>query len=185
MTLRTKKTIFVSLAVLLIFVAGWVARSIVPEPAGRLMLITGDSLTATTIENGKQSITITGVPPTTMWFTDRPEHVAGAESTEDLLTEFFTNYPNNPPNATISMLVDGQPETRIITLSEPVFNGSTIEFTSTPLENDPWGVVPSLATYISITIDDASDCSGPAGWCTVIPSIGFEAYGFGNFLSIK
>ena len=161
MTSRTKKTIFVSIAVLLVFVAGWVARSIVPEPAGRLMLISGDSLTATPIENGEQSITITGVPPTSMWFTDRPEHVAGAESTEDLLTEFFANYPNNPPNATISMLVGGQPETRIITLSDPVLNGSTIEFTSTPLENDPWGVIPQSATDISVTIDDALVNSGP------------------------
>lgn len=155
MSPRTKKTIFVSLAVLLVFAAGWAARSFVPETPGRLMLITGDSLTATTIDNGEQRITITGVPPTSMWFTDRPGHVAGAESTEDLLTDFFTNFPDNPPNATISMLVGGQPETRIITLSDPLLDGSTVEFTSTPLENDPWGVIPSSATDISVTIDDA------------------------------
>lgn len=155
MSPRTKKTIVVTLAVLLIFVAGWLARSFVPETPGRLMLITGSSLSSTPIENGEQRITISGVPPTSMWFTDRPGHVAGAESTEALLTDFFTNFPDNPPNATISMLVGGQSETRIITLSDPVLNGSTVEFTSTPLENDPWGVIPQSATEISVTIDDA------------------------------
>ena len=155
MSPRAKNIALASLAVLLIFVAGWATRSIVPEPAGRLMLITGDSLEASPMNGGTQRVVITGVSPQTLWFTDRPEHVAGVESTQQLLVEFFADFPGNPPNATISMLVNGQAETRIITLSDPVINGSTIEFTSTPLENDPWGQLPDSAIDISVTIDDA------------------------------
>ncbi len=157
---KTWKFIGISLIIAALFgTGGYLLGANKPAQPKVLMLLTADSLSTSEGSQGTQYLRIEGVEKTAQWFTDRPEHLAGQSPTDFLLTQFFTYYPENPPNVTISMMVDGVGQTRIVELSDPKWDGDVLEFTSKPLKNDPLGLMPPQATTISITIDDVSGIS--------------------------
>lgn len=156
MTSRWKIITAGALGAVLLFTGGFFTSQALPESPQALMVVTAAGLTASDLDSNVQHISISGVDTQATLFTDRPERLAGQVSTDKLLTVFFTNYPTDPPNVTISMLVDGAPHSRVVKLANPEWDGKTLMFESSPLTNDPLGVIPSQASDISITVDDVS-----------------------------
>jgi hypothetical protein len=72
------------------------------------------------LANGK--LRLTGVNPSTIFFSDRPERIAGHEPTEDFVSnwgEGEDSFQSNPPNATLSIVIGPEPQEIVLVLKSP------------------------------------------------------------------
>ncbi len=73
-------------------------------------------------------------------FTDRPERMSGDAPTAKFV-EFWTSgksdFEKDPPNATLSVTVDGKAETSVIELTNPQISGDTLTYTVKTLDGTP------------------------------------------------
>jgi hypothetical protein len=79
------------------------------------------------LANGKLSLT--GVSPSTIFFSDRPERIAGHEPTEDFVSnwgEGEDSFQSNPPNATLSIVIGPEPQEIVLVLKSPVIYGNDL-----------------------------------------------------------
>lgn len=125
------------------------------HPASYLAVVTANSLSSTARQDGSQRVTLSHVAAEGAWFTDRPARKSGTDSADKLIRAFVKKMPSDPPNVTIAMMSGGRAVTRIVTMSDVAWDGSTLTFTSTSLSNEPLGQVPDTATDVSITLDSS------------------------------
>ena len=85
---------------------------------------------------GDYTLTLTGVEPDLLAFTDRPERQAQRWYTTKFLNDWADEFNTDPPNAVIR---GGNGETAI-TINDPEVSGDTVTFTATPL---PGQTVPT------------------------------------------
>ena len=99
-------------------------------------------------------VTLTGVSPITVFFTDRPERIAGNMKTSAFIpfwSQGKDSFKSNPPNADISLL-DGKGMKQVIAeLQEPVLNGDDLSYTVKILQ----GELPLQAANVAVFIDFA------------------------------
>jgi hypothetical protein len=98
-------------------------------------------------------VTLHGLSPATLFFSDRPEHVVGHLSTREF-TELWADgensFEDDPPNAVLSFLdEDEQIEDAIFVLREPSLEGDAITYKVAVLS----GTVPRSSTSCSLFID--------------------------------
>ncbi len=124
------------------------AGNVVPMPAANWLFVqTGTSFTS----DGK-TLTIRGVAPQTLMFSDRPERMTG-----DVLTSKFAEFWNqgkddfqkDPPNATISTSIDDKTDLTVVELLNPRVSGDTLTYDIKLLE----GTLPTAGKQISVFID--------------------------------
>jgi len=77
-------------------------------------------------KNGRQILTLVGISPTTVYFSDRPDRISGFEKTElfvALWGEGEDSFSNDPPNAALELLDwNEQSDVFILELTNPVYN---------------------------------------------------------------
>lgn len=98
------------------------------------------------------TITLHGVSPATLYFSDRPDRIAGHGTTEEMVKTWSTgddSFAKDPPNATLSFLGEGEFEDVVVVLSEPLLVGSELSYTVKVLE----GKLPASAGLTSLFID--------------------------------
>ena len=80
--------------------------------------------------DGVQSwmLTLQGAPAQTVFFSDRPERIAGAMSTQRFL-ETLDFSPNNPPNAALVIGTDDGASVVILDLTAPVYDADAATLT--------------------------------------------------------
>jgi hypothetical protein len=103
-----------------------------------------------TYADGK--LTLEGVNPATVMFSDRPERIAGHMATARFVpfwSEGSDSFLKDPPNATLSFLEDETLEDAVVELRDPVLAGSDLSYQVKILE----GTVPSSAGAASLFID--------------------------------
>src|SRR5215475_799028 len=92
-----------------------------------------------TFDKASNKLTLTGVSPVTVFFTDRPERVAGNMKTASFIpfwSEGKDSFKSDPPNADISLL-DGGTLTQIVAvLEDPVLNGDDLSYTVRVLQGE-------------------------------------------------
>lgn len=77
-------------------------------------------------------LTMTGVSPTTLFFSDRPERYGALGMTEEFVG--FWNkggddsFKSDPPNADISLVKDGVADNIVVTLKNPKLNGDILTY---------------------------------------------------------
>jgi len=82
---------------------------------------------------GERTLTLKGVSPTTLFFSDRPVRIAGHYRTSEYL-EFWKNGPDSflkdPPNATLSVFQKGKDELSdvVVTLRNPRVSGADLTY---------------------------------------------------------
>jgi hypothetical protein len=116
-------------------------------PAQWLFVQVGTSFTS----DGK-TLTIKGVTPQTLMFSDRPERMTG-----DVITSKFVEYwskgkddfEKNPPNATISTIIDDKTDLVVVELLNPRLSGDTLTYDIKALN----GELPAAGKQISVFID--------------------------------
>jgi hypothetical protein len=78
--------------------------------------------------DGNYSLTLLDVVPYTMYFSDRPEQIAGFAPMEDFIAGFCWKYPN----AALSLVdADENEDTVILTISKPLYDSKTRTLTYT------------------------------------------------------
>ena len=98
------------------------------------------------------TITMKGVSPTTIYFSDRPERIAG-----HMLTKHFTgswaegddSFALNNPNAALSVFTPDGVETITVVLSNPILKGDKLSYTIRVLDGD----MPAKGGECSLFID--------------------------------
>jgi len=77
------------------------------------------------------TLTLTGVSPTTIFFSDRPKRVAGHMATSEMVplwTEGKDSFFKDPPNATLSAFADGKMNNVVLELRNPRIAGDALTY---------------------------------------------------------
>ncbi len=85
-------------------------------------------------------LTMGDVNPATLYFSDRPDRVAGHLTTEEFVAgweEGDDSFASNPPNATLSVLSGPEPQDVVVVLSEPRLEDGDLVFSVSILEGNP------------------------------------------------
>lgn len=90
------------------------------------------------VDAGGRTLTLKGLSPTTLFFSDRPERIAGHYRMEEYL-QFWRGGPDSflkdPPNATLSVFEKGKDELAnvVVTLRNPRLSGNDLIYDITVL----------------------------------------------------
>ncbi len=98
------------------------------------------------------TLRLEGIAPHTIMFTDRPQRMSGDMSTKRFLGVWDAgkdSFDKDPPNASVSVVVDGKEHTAIVEISNPKLEGDTLTYTARVLD----GEVPSTGQATAIFID--------------------------------
>jgi hypothetical protein len=101
---------------------------------------------------GQNRLTLNGVSPVTMFFSDRPERIAGNMKTEAFVpfwSEGSDSFLADPPNADLSIIEDGALKQVVVVLRDPVLEGDSLHYTVQILD----GEMPVLGEEVSLFID--------------------------------
>lgn len=111
--------------------AGEVSTTATPEPEYLFV----QAAQSTSIADGV--LRMGSVNPATIYFSDRPDRIAGHMTTEEFVAtwgEGDDSFASNPPNATLSILTGSEPQEIVVVLTEPrleegdlVYNVSILE----------------------------------------------------------
>lgn len=97
-------------------------------------------------------LTLRGVSPVTLFFADRPERMAGNMTTERFVpfwSEGTDSFLSDPPNADLSVVVDGTLHEAVVVLRDPVLQGEDLHYTV----QVTGGEMPVLGENASLFID--------------------------------
>ena len=130
---------------------------------------------AESIKADAKTLRLVNVAPQTIYFSDRPERIAGHISMPDYLKEWTAasgpnNFSKDPPNATLSVYEAGKEANTltVIEISKPVVEGRDLVYNYKLLE----GKVPSSGGATALFID----WIGPGGGV----GVGFHGVGVGR-----
>lgn len=110
---------------------------------------------ASAVTFAKDTLTLKGVSPMTIFFSDRPVRIAGHFHTKDefvpLWNEGKDSFLKDPPNATVSMYEKGKEQLTdvVVKLSNPRLNGEDLTYDFKVIE----GSVPKRGGACSVFID--------------------------------
>jgi hypothetical protein len=105
-----------------------------------------------TYDKASSKITLTGVSPVTVFFTDRPERIAGNMKTTAFIPFWSTgkdSFKSVPPNADISFVDGDKVRQVIVELQDPVLEGDNLSYTVKVLQGD----MPAKDVDVSVFID--------------------------------
>jgi hypothetical protein len=96
---------------------------------GKVTLLFVQSAQGSTLENDK--LTLKGIAPATIFFSDRPERIAGHLSTKEFVpfwSEGKDSFAANPPNATLSIFSPDGVQDIVLELRNPQFKGNDLNY---------------------------------------------------------
>jgi hypothetical protein len=92
------------------------------------------------VEFSDGKMTMKGVSPATVFFSDRPERIAGHMTTAEFIPfwgEGADSFSKDPPNATLSIFGEGEPTNLVVEISKPVLNGHELTYDIRILKGTP------------------------------------------------
>jgi len=106
------------------------------------------------LTTSKGSVTFHGLAHATIFFSDRPQRVVGHLSSRKFVDQWGEgedSFAEDPPNAVLSFLEDGDtvPEEVTMTISDPHLDGDTLTYTVDILD----GMLPTSSGPCSLFID--------------------------------
>ena len=126
------------------------------------------------VDAAAQTLRLVKVSPQTLYFTDRPERIAGHIKMDQYLTEWTSkagsdNFAKDPPNASLSVYEPGQSNNTlaIVEINNPKVEGSDLIYTYKLID----GTMPKSGGATSLFID----WIGPGGGV----GVGFHGVGVG------
>jgi hypothetical protein len=130
-------------------------------PESKERIASGDKVqylfvqTATSVTVDDDKLTLHGINPVTLFFSDRPERITGHGSTDEWVKSWSKgkdSFASNPPNAVLSILdgtnVDGVNDI-VVVLKEPMLSGNELSYTVKVLD----GELPESGGISSLFID--------------------------------
>lgn len=105
-----------------------------------------------TFDKSTNKLTLTGVSPVTVFFSDRPDRIAGNMKTAAFIpmwSQGADSFKANPPNADISTLEGDTLNQTVVVLQDPVLEGENLAYTVKVLQ----GTMPAKGDEVSVFID--------------------------------
>ena len=122
------------------------------EPAKQADFLFVQTANGMTFDKASNKLTLKGVSPITVFFTDRPERIAGNMKTSAFVpfwSEGKDSFLSNPPNADIS-IVEGKTLRQVVAeLQAPKLKGADLSYTLKILQGD----MPAKGAEVSVFID--------------------------------
>ena len=103
---------------------------------------------------GSGILTLKDVSPVMIWFTDRPQHLAGHETIQEFVATWGKgkdSFAADPPNATLSVFQGDHVLDAVVVLSDPRLKGNNLVYHVDILE----GKIPATAGISTLFIDSA------------------------------
>jgi hypothetical protein len=103
-------------------------------------------------DKATKKLTLSGVSPITLFFSDRPKRIAGNMATTAFLPFWSTgsdSFLSDPPNADLSILEGNVLKQVVIVLKDPVLDGDNLTYTVEVLDGD----LPATSQEVSVFID--------------------------------
>ena len=125
--------------------------------------------TAQSIERTDGTLTLRGVTPSTLYFSDRPQRVVGHMTTADFVDLWAigdNSFDADPPNAVLSFLEPGAdvPDDAVVVLTKPNLDGAgDLAYSIEVLE----GTVPAHTGPVTLFIDPFGRPLSPVSVCGV------------------
>jgi len=124
--------------------------------------------TAQGIQSTNGTLTLRGVTPSTLYFSDRPQRVVGHMTTAqfvDLWGAGDNSFEADPPNAVLSFLEPGGdvPDDAVIVIKEPRLTDGELSYSIQVLE----GSVPAQTGPVTLFIDPFGRPLSPVSVCGV------------------
>ena len=124
--------------------------------------------TAQGILNEGGTITLRGVTPSTLYFSDRPQRIVGHMTTADFVElwgEGDNSFEADPPNAVLAFLEGGDaaPDDAVIVIKDPRLQDGALSYSVEVLE----GEVPAQAGPVTLFIDPFGRPLSPISVCGV------------------
>ena len=125
--------------------------------------------TAQGIDSDGKTLTLRGITPSTLYFSDRPERVVGHMTTADFVDLWAigdNSFESDPPNAVLAFLEPGAdvPDDVVVVLREPQLSGTgELSYSIDVLE----GTVPAKTGPVSLFIDPFGRPLSPVSVCGV------------------
>ena len=124
--------------------------------------------TAQGITSDGTTLTLTGVTPSTLYFSDRPKRIVGHMSTADfvdLWAEGGNSFEEDPPNAVLAFLEPGDqaPEDAVVVIQQPRLENGQLSYSIETLE----GTVPAHTGPVTLFIDPFGRPLSPVSVCGV------------------
>jgi hypothetical protein len=97
-------------------------------------------------------LTLRDVSEVTLFFSDRPERIAGNMATTAFVpfwSEGKDSFLSDPPNADLSILEDGKLRQTVVVLDDPVLEGGDLHYTVKIVDGD----MPVTGEHVSVFID--------------------------------
>lgn len=104
------------------------------------------------VELAGGTLTLVGVSPSTLFFSDRPERITGHTPTDYFVAhwgEGEDNFADNPPNAALSILSDLEIEDAVVVLRDPRLEQGNLTYSVELLEG-PESASGSGALFIDV-----------------------------------
>jgi len=120
----------------------------------------------TTVKDG--TLTLTGVTPSTLYFSDRPQRVVGHMKTSDFVDlwgEGENSFEADPPNAVVAFLdkPDEAPDDAVVVLKDPRLADGELSYAIEVLE----GKIPTDSGPVTLFIDPFGRPLSPVSVCGV------------------
>jgi len=117
--------------------------------------------TAQKVRFDGKTLTLSGVDPSVVMFTDRPKRTAETIPIATFIKDWGTKGKNSfvadPPNAGLTTIVDGKLQTATVELKQPSLDGTTLTFQARVLEGTP----PASGGTTSVFIDQCVHNGNP------------------------
>ena len=105
-----------------------------------------------TLADGK--LTLKGIQPETLYFSDRPDRVVGRESTKKFIEHWWKegedSFAKNPPNAVLAVMSEPVPLDLVVVLKEPVLEGDSLVYKVEVLDGPDSGEGKANALFIDV-----------------------------------
>ena len=156
--MRMMKRYILKTAVLMVVLVAWMAvlpSGVMAAEQKPVMVQALFVQNAKAVVFDKGTVTLKGVSPMTIFFSDRPVRIAGHLNTKDefvpLWDEGKDSFLKDPPNATISMYEKGKDQLKdvVVKLSKPRLKGEDLTYDITVIQ----GKVPMKGGPCSVFID--------------------------------
>lgn len=98
------------------------------------------------------TLTLSGVSPVTLFFSDRPERIAGNMSTTKFIpfwSEGKDSFLSDPPNADLSIMENGTLRQTVVVLRDPKLDGDRLSYQVSIVD----GEMPVTGAEVSVFID--------------------------------
>ncbi|HLC17362.1 MAG TPA: hypothetical protein VJL89_14175 [Thermodesulfovibrionia bacterium] len=147
-----RKFIAATLATPLIPLGSAMAQSVKEKPAKQVDFLFVQTAKGMTFDKTTNKLTLEGISPITVFFSDRPERIAGNMKTSKFVPFWSTgkdSFLSDPPNADLSILEGDELRQVVVELQEPVLKSDTLTYTIKVLQ----GEIPAKGADVSLFID--------------------------------